>query len=324
MYTARLKIDANLLSVFIAVAEVGRISEASKQLHLSQPAVTAQIRKLEQNLSTPLFVRSVRGVSLTAAGSKLLDYAHQMRRLMDEAMVAVSSRSASSLVGTLAIAASTTTSGHVLPRLLPSFRLLYPQVSIVVEVGNTDAALEMVRKGSVPLGLVEGHRRAAGLRLEPYIKDEIVPVIGTALTDRALLAKVEKIRTAKDLLALPLIWREPGSGTRAVIEAAFHKAGLKRPAAPELVLGTTQAIRTAAVYGLGVAFLSRWCMQSELALDKLRVLNVPGFTIERSFYWALPAGGLGGITEQFLEHARRFPPQLSPAPTALRGYPGSV
>lgn len=315
MYAARLKIDANLLSVFIAVAEIGRISEASKQLHLSQPAVTAQIRKLEEALSTPLFVRSVRGVSLTAAGSKLLEYAHQMRRLMDDAHVAVSTRGGSSLVGTLAVAASTTTSGHVLPRLLPSFRKLHPQVSIVVEVGNTDAALEMVRKGSVPLGLVEGHRRAAGLRLEPYVKDEIVPVIGTAVTDRVLLAQVEGIHSLADLAGLPLIWREPGSGTRAVIEAAFDKAGLVRSPTPELVLGTTQAIRTAAVYGLGIAFLSRWCMQSELALNKLRVLNIPGFKIERSFYWALPAGGLGGIAEQFLEHARRFPPKLTAVET---------
>lgn len=310
MYASRLKLDANLLMVFIAVAEIGRISEASKQLHLSQPAVTAQIRKLEETLRTPLFLRSVRGVSLTAAGRKLLDYARQVRRLVEEASEQVATER-ESLSGALTIAASTTVAGHVLPQVLTAFHQLHPQVAITVEVGNTDDVLGRVREGRVPLGLVEGHRRAARLRLEPFVHDEIVPVVGTAIADKRLLARVNKVQRLEDLLSLPIIWREPGSGTRAVIEAAFEKAGLSRRAAPDIVLGTTQAIRTAAVCGLGVAFLSRWCMQSELALGKLRVLDIPGLKIIRAFHWALPAGGIGAVAERFLDFARRSPPTLN-------------
>jgi DNA-binding transcriptional LysR family regulator len=312
MYSARLKLDANLLMVFIAVAEIGRISEASKQLHLSQPAVTAQIRKLEEALRTPLFLRSVRGVSLTAAGRKLLDYARQVRRLVEEASDQVATHR-EALSGALTIAASTTVAGHVLPQVLTAFHQLHPQVAILVEVGNTDDVLGRVREGRVPLGLVEGHRRAARLRLEPFVQDEIVPVVGTAIADKLLLQRVNKAQRLEDLLALPIIWREPGSGTRAVVEAAFEKAGLIRRAAPDLVLGTTQAIRSAAVCGLGVAFLSRWCMGSELALGKLRVLDIPGLKITRAFHWALPAGGVGAVAGRFLEFARRSPPTLNGA-----------
>ncbi len=309
MYASRLKLDANLLMVFIAVAEIGRISEAAKQLHLSQPAVTAQIRKLEETLSTALFLRSVRGVSLTAAGRKLLDYARQVRRLVDEASEQVATHQ-KSLSGALNIAASTTIAGHVLPQVLTAFHQLHPQVAISVEVGNTDDVLGRVREGRVPLGLVEGHGRAARLRLEPFVPDEIVPVVGTAIADKRLLERVNKVQRLEDLITLPIIWREPGSGTRAVVEAAFEAAGLTRRAAPDLVLGTTQAIRSAAVCGLGVAFLSRWCMQNEIALGKLRPLNIAGLNISRAFHWALPAGGVGAVAERFLDFARRSPPKL--------------
>ena len=171
-------LDPRRLETFRVVATTGRISAAARQLHLSQPAVTAQIRQLEEECGRALFTRSPRGMALNAAGHALLEYTQKIHALLDEATTSLQAEE--ELSGELAIAASTTIAAYVLPSLLVEFRRVHPSVELRLEVGNTTQVLEWVNEERVPLGLVEGHGRAAGVRLEAFLADEIVPTVAAS------------------------------------------------------------------------------------------------------------------------------------------------
>jgi DNA-binding transcriptional LysR family regulator len=299
--TATRSLDPTLLATFLAVHRAGRISGASKVLHLSQPAVTAQIRRLEGALGVALFTRSVRGVAATEAGDRLARHAIEIERRVEQAIADVRGE-AESERGELVVAASTTIAAHVLPPLFAGFRATRRDVGLRARVGNTEEVLEDVRDGRAPVGLVEGHARAAGVRLEPFIDDEIVLVTGR---DASF-----KIRAARDLENVPLLVRESGSGTRSVVERALAKAGLgKRARTRDIELGSTEAILSGAIAGLGVAFVSRWSIR-HLAPGLLREVAGLDLVVRRTFRWALPAGGLSGTAASFHAFAVRSAPVL--------------
>lgn len=303
---SRSTLDPALLATFLVVVEEGRISAAAKRLHLSQPAVTAQMRKLEASLATPLLSRSVRGVVATAAGLKLADYARALARLLHEAAAEIGD--AEDTLGELVIAASTTIAAHVVPPLLAQFRGYHPAVAIRIMAASSDEVLELIRTNRAPLGLVEGHARAAGLRLEPFMDDEIVAVVARNSSAR--------LRDLCDLGQLPIVWREAGSGTRQVVERAlakaFRHAGLpNRRGTLDIELGSTEAVVAGAIAGLGVAFVSRWSIRAHLAANLVRVVPGLELAINRTFRWALPSGGLRGAAAKFYALAQRSPSSIS-------------
>jgi DNA-binding transcriptional LysR family regulator len=299
-------LDARLLLTFRAVVSAGRISGAARALHLSQPAVTAQIRQLEDQCGVALLVRSARGVTPTTAGRELLVYADRLESLLDEAVATLGGHSHEG--GELVLGASTTIASYVLPELLAEFVRSTPNVSVRVEVGNSERIMELVSSGSIRLGLVEGLTRAPRLRIEPFLSDELVPVIAADAP-----AALRQLRRAEDLLRAPIIWREPGSGTRLVVERAIKKALGNRPRVPgDLEIGATEGIIGAVTAGLGVAFLSRWSIRTLLALGRLRVLPLTDFTISRNFSFTLPAATIGGMPGRFLKFARLAAPRLKP------------
>jgi len=293
-------LDPTLLPTFLDVLRAGGIGAAARASHLSQPAVTARMRRLEEVLGVPLLVRSRAGVTPTPAGERLAEYARAVQRLLDEAEREVPS--ADQHLGRLDLFASTTIAAHVLPEVLARFRLRHPTVPIRVSIGNTDEVIQALRSGEAPLGFVEGHARASGVRLEPWLDDELVPVVGGAAPWR--------LREPNDLAEVPILWREPGSGTRAVIARALGAAGVrKRPSDRDLVLASTDAIIGAAAAGLGVAFLSRWALGAHLASGRLRLVSGLGLSIRRTFYFALPGGRPGGAAGRFFGLATASPPR---------------
>ncbi len=295
-------LDPTLLATFLGVHRAGRISAAARALHLSQPAVTAQIRRLEGVLGVPLFTRSVRGVSPTEAGDRLARHALAIERLVEQAVADVRGEVETQL-GELVVSASTTIAAHLLPPLFAGFRGLHRGVGLRARVGNTEEVLEDVRAGRAPIGLVEGHARAAGLRLEPFLDDEIVLVMGR---DASF-----KVRSVADLATVPLLVREAGSGTRSVVERALAKAGLPRSSRTrDVELGSTEAILSGAMAGLGVAFASRWSIRAHVAAGLVRVVPGLELVVRRTFRWALPAGGLHGSAARFHAFAVRAPPAL--------------
>jgi DNA-binding transcriptional LysR family regulator len=293
------RIDPRKLETFRAVVHAGTISTAARALHLSQPAISAQIRELERECGRPLLVRSARGVRPNADGLRLLEHAHRLDEVLRAAADAM--RGDAEQGGELVLAASQTTAAFVVPPLVAEFRRARGDLAVRVAVGNTAAVLRWLADGAVPLGLVEGLRRAPGVHLERFADDDILPVAASAAPPELLA-----VRRLSDLDAVPIVWREVGSGTRAVVEQALRRAGYRRRSSrADLSFGTNAAVKAAVLLGLGVGFLSRWAIRSELQAGQLRLLPVHGLHIRRAFSWALPAGGVMGVAGRFLDEARR-------------------
>ena len=295
-------LDPRKLETFRVVAQAGRVSAAARSLNLSQPAVTAQIRQLETDLGQPLFTRHASGVDLTDTGRVLLDYARRVHQLLEEAGEQVRSKQPAG--GGLRLGASTTAAAYVLPELFRGFLVGHQPSPLALEVGNTDEVLGWLREERVSLALVEGLTRAPGLSLQPYLRDELVAV-------RASRAQqsLTRVRTAADLGTVPLIWREPGSGTRVVVERALRR--MRPPRDSDLVVGDTEAIKACVLLGLGIGFLSRWSIQREVAQGSLVVIPLPDLSILRTFSWAQTWGGHAGQTVTFLHWAQANPPALA-------------
>ncbi|MAQ16525.1 MAG: LysR family transcriptional regulator [Sandaracinus sp.] len=288
-------LDSRQLAVFCAVAEAGSITGASRQLHVSQPAVSATIQKLEGALGVTLLERGARGVALTDAGRKLVGHARRVQALLGEAVADVAGETET--LAPLVIGASTTIAAGLLPSLIAGFREAEGAVGVRLVVGNTDDILDQVRSRALPLGLVEGPSRAPRIHLERFVDDTLLPVIAASRERRIALA------------ATPVLWREVGSGTRAVMEKALRRFG-RKPMDHDLELGSTAAIRRAVALGLGLGFLSRWSIGDALDAGRVRVAPLD-LAIERRFSWATAGGELAGTPGRFRAFAERARPTLA-------------
>jgi DNA-binding transcriptional LysR family regulator len=282
--------DSRQLALFRTVVEAGSLTGAARRVHVSQPAVTAAIQKLEGALGVTLLERGARGVTPTDAGRKLLGHARRIDDLMNEALAGVTERH--ERLGPLDIGASTTIAAGLLPMLIARFRESEGSIGVRVVVGNSREILERVRSRELPLGLVEGPSRAPRVRLEPFVEDTLLPVVAATRERRV------------DLEAVPVLWREVGSGTRAVVEKALKKHG-RRPMAQDLELGSTAAIRRAVALGLGLGFLSRWSISDALDAGRVRVVPMADLAIARRFSWVSASGELGGTAARFRAFAQR-------------------
>ena len=299
-----------LLQTFFVVAEVGQISEAARRLHLSQPAVTGHIRRLEANLETTLFIRSARGVTLTPLGARLRE---RLRHVFSELERVLSELDLSrETTGIVTLAASTTLARYFVPRIFLRFHQYHPAAALSLIMGNTDQVLDHLREHRVGLGLVEGYQRSPGVRLEEFLPDEIVPVCATRIADLRLRRAIEAVKSARDLEALPLIWREPGAGTRRVVESTLTESGVNRKNLDQrFALGSPEAVKSLVIAGLGVGFFSCWEIQQEIALGLVRLVDIPGLRIQRMFSWALPSGELGGLAGVFYQFANSIRGELT-------------
>ena len=306
-----------LLQTFLEVADAGQISEAARRLHLSQPAVTGQIRRLESNLERTLFLRTPRGVSLTPEGARLRARLQDVFAELEEIVLELDQKR--DVTGIVTIGASTTVARYFVPRIFVRFHHYHPTTALKLVVGNTDAVLDQLREHRLGLGLVEGLTRSPGLRLEPFIRDEIIPVCAARIPDAKLRRAIEAVKTASGLQGLPLIWREPGAGARAVVERNLEEKGVDaRKLDYRFELGSSEAIKTLVIAGLGVAFFSRWEIHQEIALGFARQLQIPGLRIERTYSWAVSSGDLGGLPGEFYRFANSMRDELIPISGATR------
>ncbi len=312
------RIPSILLQTFLTVAEAGQISEAARRLHLSQPAVTGHIRRLEANLEITLFIRSANGVSLTERGAHLRERVQDVFAELEQILRELDRTREVS--GTLTLAASTTVARYFVPRIFLRFHHYHPAAALHLIVGNTEEVLDHLREQRVVLGLVEGHQRSPGVRLEPFLPDEIVPVCAPRIPDPKLRRAIEGLKSVRDLEALPLIWRESGAGTRAVVESVLKDGGVNlRKLDQRFELGSTEAIKSLVIGGLGVGFFSCWEIQQEIATGLVRQINIPGLRIQRMFSWALPSGELGGLPGEFYQFANSIRSDCGERPPLKRG-----
>lgn len=257
------------------MAEHLNFRKAAEHLFLTQPAVTLQIKALENDLGTRLFDRSANRVALTEQGKTLLRYAHKMAALASEVEDELS-RKNGAFSGDLLLGVSTTIAQYVLPRLIGAFFDEHPRVQLSVQSGNTEEVVDQLLNDAVSIGLIEGPARQRGVHTEPFMRDELVLIIPSG-SDATHFSP-------QQLLASSLLMRELGSGSRHVVEMALEKAGLRVKSFRKVMnLDSTEAIKSAVEAGLGIGFVSRWAISKELELGALRVGQVRGLHITRDF-----------------------------------------
>ena len=271
------------LSLFFAIAEAGNISEASKRLFISQSALSRQLKEFEGRLGVVLFERLPRGMRLTDAGEMLRDYAARLFSIEYAAEAAVREM-ANVGRGRLVIGASNTIGTYVLPAILAAYRQRFPKIAVSLFVGNTEQVGRGVADLRFSVGFIEGPSHLAELTSEPFMRDEIIPVVASTHE----LARQKRIELAS-LSHLPLLMREEGSGTRELVTGLLEEKGVKP--ANVMHFGNTEALKQAALHGGGIVWLPRLCMLKELAEGSLMPLNIRGLGIRRELRTVRVKGG---------------------------------
>lgn len=272
------------IRAFLAVVDTGSFSAAARVLGVSQPAVTMQIRSLEEDLGVVLLDRRYRKIDLTEAGAELLGRA---RRIVGEVEAARTSivEMQGTVSGRLSIAASTTPGDYVVPALLGEFMRAYPSVTLSISVGDSSDVVAAVENGAADVGIT-GVRGEARVEYDEIGRDELILI---AHPDRSVAPRRGEVRLA-DLAAEPWIMRERGSGTRSVTESVLADAGVDVDGLNVVVeLGSGEAIVGAVEGDLGIAMVSEHVAAKSLRLGTVKKIELARKVV-RPFFIVLPKG----------------------------------
>ena len=252
------------LQVFHAVAKHLSFTKAAETLFMTQPAVTFQIKQLEEHLSTRLFDRAQGRISLTPAGQLAFEYAERILALSAELDTRLREMGGQA-AGPLLIGASMTIGEYVLPQLIGEFKARFPAVVPTLFVGNSEAVQERVAERTLDLGFIEGDSHLSSLQNEVCCEDELQVVCAPS---HPLAKEAGALPTS--LTQYPYISREAGSGTRAVVDRYLQQVGVSPESMNRVVeLGSPEAIKGLVATGLGFAIMSRVIAAKELQLGQL-------------------------------------------------------
>ncbi|WP_042302330.1 LysR family transcriptional regulator [Paraburkholderia kururiensis] len=267
------------LLAFYEVARAGSISAGAERLHVSQPAVTREIRELEDRLGMMLFDRLPRGVALTEGGKLLYEYASRIFTLADAAEKELAELAGLGS-GHMKIGASGTLGVYFVPDAIAQFNARHPQVAIDLTVTNTERVEAGLRDLTFTIGFIEGPFDDSILHARRIGSDEIA-VIAAPGHPRA----GTKLR-ARELVEQAVIMREPGSGTRAIIEESYRRAGLDIE--PLMSVSDTEAIKRMLLSQHALAYISTLSVTEELRRGELTIIEVEDLHIVRPLHmvWA--------------------------------------
>ena len=305
------------IRIFRVVAHHLNFSRAAEELLLTQPAVTQQIKTLEDEFGVPLFDRRGGHISLTPGGTALLPFAEKMKEISVEAIAAVAAAYGQQ-AGELSLGASQTIGQYLLPNFVAGFLHSNPNVHIKARSGNTDAMLEALLAREIHLALIEGPEQRAGLRIEPFMEDHMVLVVPST---HEWANHDVKLAELKDQ---PLLMREFGSGSRRVVEPALAEAGLKaKDLKVSMELDSTEGLLSAVEAGLGVTFVSRWAVRNQISLGTLKLARIRGLKLSRKFSMACPSGpepsgSVGAFRSFLLGHSLDLAPRATGKGSASR------
>jgi DNA-binding transcriptional LysR family regulator len=291
--------DTRQLAAFCEVVERRSFSDAAARLGVTQPAVSQQVRALEQRLGTQLLDRSGRRVEPTEAGLRLYRGAQRLLAL-EEQLLEELGEPEGPLRGSLQIGASTGPAAIVLPLLLCEFQRDNPEVRVELSVFDTQSIVELVADRRLELGIVGAARRHRSVVFEPFFLDEVILVTppGHPFAGKTI--------GLDDLSKGPLIVMQPGAGVRQMVEDELRKNGRKlRDLEAPLELGLQESVRSAVQAGYGVSFISRRAVESDLASGTLAEARVRGLDLAREISIARAAGRAGSSAAQaFVAFAR--------------------
>jgi len=290
------------LEVFEAIARLGSFTRAAEELHLTQPTVSMQIKKLTAAVGLPLFEQVGKKIYLTQAGRALQEFSRQIFDHFTRFEMLLADLKGLKQ-GRLRLGVITTAK-YFIPRLLGPFCRDYPGVDVSMKVSNRERILERLQDNDDDLYILGQPPEDCDAVAEPFLAN---PLIVLAPADHPLAGK--KGISLKRLAEEPFLLREPGSGTRKAMEQLFARQHLEIKVRMEL--GSNEAIKQAVVGGLGLSVLSRHTLVLDAPTQRLAILDVQEFPIERHWYVAYPRGKqLSVVAKAFLEFLRGAPNYL--------------
>jgi DNA-binding transcriptional LysR family regulator len=291
--------DTRQLAAFCEVVDRRSFSEAAARLGVTQPAVSQQVRALEQRVGSQLLDRSGRRVEPTEAGIRLYRGAQKLLALEEQLFEEIAEPDAT-LRGTLSIGASTGPAAIVVPLLLCEFQRGSPELRVELSVFDTQSVVDLVAERRLELGIVGAARRHRSVSFEPFFRDEVILACppGHAFAGKTV--------TLPELRDGPLILMQHGAGVRQLVEDELRRSGsrLRELDAP-LELGLQESVRSAVQAGYGVGFISRRAVESDLAAGTLAEARVRGLDLARDIWIARVAGRASSRAAQaFVSFAR--------------------
>ena len=289
--------DIRDLQVFLAVSARLNFTRAAEDVHLSQPSVSVRIRQLEAELGVKLFEQLGKKVALTEAGTLLEPYARRVVAAMDDARHAVDELQGLER-GSLRIGASTTPGMYLVPKTVAHFKERYPKIEIHLVIGDTRQIETGVIGNEFDFGFVGGHLAGDEVAVVPWLTDELVLVAAP----KHPLARKRSVK-ADDLRKEKFILRESGSATRAAIISHLEQATLQ--VEPIMEMQNPESVKKAVQTGLGIAFISRFAVETELKARSLVAVRVRGLDIRRELKIVYRKDKhLGRAAQTFIDMAR--------------------
>jgi DNA-binding transcriptional LysR family regulator len=297
------RISMRQLQVFEAVARLLSYTRAAKELYLSQPTVSMQIKKLENDIGLPLTEQTGKKISLTEAGSALYQTSQDILGTLERFEMQIDDQKGLR-TGQLRIAV-VTTANYFAPRLIGKFTQDYPGINVSLDVGNRDHILDRMSHNRDDLYLVGKPPESCELDFQPYLEN---PMVVVAPVDHKLAG--EKSIPLSLIADEPFIIREPGSGTRIAVEQLFAEAGHTLNIRMEL--GSNESIKQGISGGLGIAVISLHTLTSG-DLTELTILDVESFPISWQWYVGHPRGKrLSVVARTFIDFMYEEGPSLLP------------
>ncbi len=263
------------LKVFESVARHLNYTRAAEELHLTQPAVSMQVKQLEESLGVALFEQLGKRIHLTETGQEVLTYARSINQQLDELETELN-RIKGLSGGKLRISVATT-ANYFIPTLLGTFSRRYPDVTVTLDVTNRETLLRQLSENTVDLVIMGQPPAEADVEAVAFMDN---PLVVVAPPDHSLAGR-KKIPLAR-LQEETFLVREPGSGTRIAMERFFNERGMHLNTGMEV--GSNEAIKQSVQAGLGLGLLSRATIEQELELKRLVVLDIADFPIMRHWY----------------------------------------
>ena len=292
--------DTRQLAAFCAVVERKSFSQAAERLGVTQPAVSLQIRSLENRLGMQLLDRSGRRVEPTEAGRRLYRSALRLLAQEEQLLAELGEEVEGELAGRLELGASTGPGGTVIPVVLCQFQELHPEVHVALTVSDTQRIVEQVARRELELGVVGAARRHRGVVFEPFFRDEVVLAVprGHRFADRTI--------SLDELQKEPIVLMQEGAGVRQVIDDELREAGVRlRDLDVRLELGLQESARSAVLAGYGVTFISRAAVEADVVAGTLAVSRVEGLDASREISLVRASGRAETrVSQAFVDFAR--------------------
>ncbi len=270
--------DIHQLQIFISVFKNKSFSKAAKELFLTQPTISEHIKTIEEELNSKLFDRIGKSIIPTTEAELLYDHAvriiEKVEKLKDDLQKIKSTPS-----GNLHIAASSIPGTYILPKLISSFKNIYPDISIQISISDSKTVSDSLLSGQIFMGIVGTKLHQSKIEYTPFMNDELVIASPDFIN--------ESLIEPEEILRYSFIMREEGSGTRKEMERWFNDIGIDIEKLKVVcILSSTDAVKQAIKNGVGISILSIHAIKDEIECQKLKAIKIKNYQMNRTFYIA--------------------------------------